>query len=79
MKVYKMIPVFQEMGYATIVASTLLHLLCKENTIHTYVEPNLQCMYDKQPPKILLLEVDTAVNQWVVQTCRRCHGQRWHL
>jgi hypothetical protein len=67
MKVYKMIPVFQEMGYATIAASMLSCLLCKENTICTCIEPNPQRLYDKQPPKILLLEVNTAVNQWVVQ------------
>ncbi|CEL54722.1 hypothetical protein RSOLAG1IB_07256 [Rhizoctonia solani AG-1 IB] len=65
-----MIPVFREMGYATIVASTLSRLLREENAIRAYVVQNPQRLYEKRPPNLLLPEVDAAVSQWVIQTLR---------
>ncbi|CAE6458781.1 unnamed protein product [Rhizoctonia solani] len=65
--VYRMIPLLRQLGYATIVASTLSRLLKNEAKIRAYVQLNPQRLYEKRPPILTLPDVDKAVSQWVVQ------------
>jgi hypothetical protein len=55
------------MGYTTIVRSTLSHLVQNETSIRSYLESQPQRLYEKRSPRLTLLEVDSALAQWVLQ------------
>lgn len=73
--VYELIPSLRELGYETIVPSTLSRLLKAEVRIRAYVQANPQRLFEKRPPNLKLPEVDAALAQWVIQklsTSRAC-------
>ncbi|EUC55975.1 tigger transposable element derived-like protein, putative, partial [Rhizoctonia solani AG-3 Rhs1AP] len=65
--VYQVVPSLRELGYSTIVPSTLSRLLKDEAKIRAYVQSNPQRLFEKHPPILVLPEVDAAVAQWVIQ------------
>ncbi|CAE6452684.1 unnamed protein product [Rhizoctonia solani] len=68
---HEMIPFLREMGYITIVASTLSRLIQCESKIREYVESHPQRLSEKRPPLLTLPEVDNVLCQWVIQRLGR--------